>query len=93
MHSKTVKGNSADDTGARAVSIRNLLAQIDAKFVYLLHFLQKFLEKINKISQHLQNQEVNLRSVTILISLLREYLADMRRSNLIEHYFTKVNKL
>ena len=42
---------SADDTEARAVSARGLLAQIDAEFVYLLHFFTEVLGKINKISQ------------------------------------------
>ena len=36
---------------------------------------------------------MDLGSVTILISSLREYLADIKSSNLIEHYFTKVNEL
>lgn len=90
---KLLKETSADDTGARAVSARGLLAQIDAEFVYLLHFFSEILGKINKISQQLQKQEVDLGSVTILISSLREYLADMRSSNLIEQYFTKVSEL
>ena len=88
-----LKETFADDTEARAVSARGLLAQIDAEFVYLLHYFTEIIGKINKISQQLQNQEVDLGSVTILISSLREYLADMRSSNLIEHYFTKANKL
>ena len=90
---RLLKETSADDTGACAVSTRGLLAQIDAEFVYLLHFFTEILGKINKISQQLQNQEVDLGSVTILILSLREYLADMKSSILIEHYFTKVNEL
>ena len=71
-----------------------ILAQINAEFVHLLHFFTEIFGKINKISQQLRNHEVDLGSVTILpISSLREYLADMRSSNLIEHYFTKVNEL
>ena len=45
------------------------------------------------MKQQLQNQVVDHGSVTLLNSSLREYLADMRNSNLIEHYFTKVNEL
>ena len=90
---KLLKETSAYDTGARAVSARGLLAQIDAEFVYLLHFFTDILGKINKVSVQLQKQEVDLGSVTNLISSLRGYLADMRSSNLIEHYCTKVNKL
>ena len=33
------------DTGARAVSARGLLAQIDAEFVYLLQFFSDILGK------------------------------------------------
>ena len=61
--------------------------------MYLLHFFTDILGKINKVSVQLQKQEVDLGSVTNLISSLRGYLADMRSSNLIEHYCTKVNKL
>ena len=50
---RLLKETSADDTGARAVSARGLLAQIDAQFVYLLHFFTEIYEKINKISQQL----------------------------------------
>lgn len=84
---------SADDTGARAVCARGLLAQIDAEFVYLLQFFSEILRKVDKVSQQLQDKLADLREATLLISSLREDLADIGSSDLIEHYSKKVVEL
>ena len=84
---------SADDTGARAVSARGLLAQVDAEFVYLLHFFTDILGKVEKVSKLLQEKQTNLAKATDLISSLRDHLAGMRKSDLSEQYSEKVDKL
>jgi len=84
---------SADDTGARAVSARELLAQVDAEFVYLLHFFTAILDKVEKVSKLLQEKQTNLAKATDLISSLRDLLAGMRKSDLGEQYSEKVDRL
>ena len=59
---------SADDTGARAVSVRGLLAQVDVEFVYLLHFFTDILGKVEKVSKLLQEKKTNLAKATDVIS-------------------------
>lgn len=90
---RLLQETSADDTGARAVCARGLLAQIDAEFVYLLHFFSEVLGKVDKVSQQLQDKQADLRKATMLISSLREDLADIRSSDLSEHYSKKVVEL
>ncbi|XP_064078483.1 uncharacterized protein LOC135195906 [Macrobrachium nipponense] len=74
---RLLKETSADDTGARAVSARGLLAQMDAEFVCLLKFFSEILGNINKVSQQLQDKQADLGKATKLISCLREDLADL----------------
>ncbi|KAG0710630.1 hypothetical protein GWK47_022395 [Chionoecetes opilio] len=90
---RLLKETSADDTGPRAVSARGILAQIDAEFVYLLHFFSEILGKIHIVSQQLQDKQADLGKAVKLISSLNEDLADMRNSNLIEQYSEKVTEL
>ena len=72
-----LKETSAEDTGARAVSTRGILAQIDAEFVYLLQFLSDILGKIHKVSQYLQDIQIDLSKAANLITSLREELTDL----------------
>ena len=72
---------SADDTGARAVSARGLLAQIDFEFVYLLQFFSDILGKIHKVSEQLQDKLADLGKAAKLISSLHEDLVDIQNSN------------
>jgi len=58
---------SADDTGARAVSAPGLLAQVDAEFVYLLHFFTDILGNVEKVSKLLQKKQTILAKATDLI--------------------------
>ncbi|XP_064101859.1 uncharacterized protein LOC135212421 [Macrobrachium nipponense] len=90
---RLLKETSADDTGARAASARGLLAQMDAEFVCLLQFFFEILRKINKVSQQLQDKQADLGKAAKLISCLREDLADVRNSNLIENYSNRVDDL
>ena len=90
---RLLKETSADDTGARAVSARGLLAQIDAEFVHLSQFFSDILGKVKKVSQQLQDQQADLGEACKLISSLREDLLDIRNSNLIERYSDKVTQL
>ncbi|KAG0724006.1 hypothetical protein GWK47_041544 [Chionoecetes opilio] len=90
---RLLKETSADDTGSRAVSARGILAQINAEFVYLLHFFSEILGKIHIVPQQLQDKQADLGKAVKLISSLSEDLADMRNSNLIEQYSEKVTEL
>ncbi|XP_064083087.1 uncharacterized protein LOC135199099 [Macrobrachium nipponense] len=90
---RLLKETSADDTGARAVSARGLLAQMDPEFVCLLQFFSEILGKINKVSHWLQDKQADLGKAAKLISCLREDLADVRNSNLIENYSNMVDEL
>lgn len=90
---RLLKETSADDTGARAISARGILAQIDAEFVYLLQFFSEILGKVHKVSQQLQDKQSDLGKAAKLISSLRENLAEMRNSDLIKHYSGKVDEL
>ncbi|XP_064111541.1 uncharacterized protein LOC135219038 [Macrobrachium nipponense] len=90
---RLLKDTSADDTGARAVSARGLLAQMDAEFVCLLQFFSEILGKISKVSQQLQDKQADLGKAAKLISCLHEDLADVRNSNLIENYSNRVDEL
>ncbi|XP_064089194.1 uncharacterized protein LOC135203389 [Macrobrachium nipponense] len=90
---RLLKETSADDTGARAVSARGLLAQMDAEFVSLLQFFSEILGEINKVSQQLQDKQADLGKAAKLISCPREDLADVRNSKLIENYSNRVEEL
>ncbi|KAG7170615.1 hypothetical protein Hamer_G013430 [Homarus americanus] len=90
---RLLKETSAEDTGARAVSVRGLLAQIDAEFVYFLQFFSEILGKVDKVSQQLQDKQADLGKAAMLISSLREDLAYKRHCNLIEHYSKKIDEL
>ena len=90
---RLLKETSPDDTGARAVSARGLLAQIDAEVVHLLQFFSDILGKVKKVSQQLQDQQADLGEACTLISSLCEDLLDIRNSNLIERYSDNVTQL
>ncbi|XP_064089169.1 uncharacterized protein LOC135203362 [Macrobrachium nipponense] len=91
---RLLKETFADDTEARAASARDLLAQMDVEFVCLLQFFSGILGKINKVSQQLQDKQADLgKAAAKLISCLREDLADVRNSNLIENYSNRVDEL
>ena len=63
---RLLKETPENDIGARAVSSRGLIAQIDVEFDYLLRFFTEILGKTNKISQQLQCKEADLGKVTKL---------------------------
>ncbi|XP_066940930.1 zinc finger MYM-type protein 1-like [Macrobrachium rosenbergii] len=90
---RLLKEISEDDIGARAVSARGLLAQIDAEFVYLLQFFTDILGKVNKVSTQLQDKQADLGKAANLISSLHEHLVNVRNSDLNDHYSEKVNEL
>ena len=90
---RLLKETSVDDKGARAVSARGLLSQIDAEFVHLLQFFSDILGKVKKVSQQLQDQQADLGEACKLISSLREDLLDIRNSNLIGRYCDRVTQL
>ncbi|XP_064111563.1 zinc finger MYM-type protein 1-like [Macrobrachium nipponense] len=64
-----------------------------AEFVCLLQFFSEILGKINKVSQQLQDKQTDLGKAAKLISCLREDLADVRNSNLIENCSNTVDEL
>lgn len=67
--------------------------QTDAEFVYLLQFFSENFRKVDKVWQQLKDKQADLSKATMLISSLREDLADIRSSDLIEHYSKKVVEL
>ena len=72
---RLLKETSADETGARAVSARGLLAQIDAEFVHLLRFFSDILGKVNKVLHQLQDKQTDLGK---LIYSLQHFLSNPR---------------
>ena len=90
---KLLEETSANDVGARAISARGLHSQIDAEFVHLLRFFSDILEKVNKVSKQLQDQQTDLGKAAQLISSLREDLVDIRNSNLTDVYADSISEL
>ena len=71
---------SDDRDSDRAVEARGLLAQLDFKFVLVLHFACKFLGMIQILSAHLQSPDVDLGRAVSLLDALREELQDLRNN-------------
>ena len=76
---------SNKDKGARATDARGLLAQMNYKFLQLLHFFKEILSMVNKISEQLQDPNLDLAKAWQLISMLKKELECIRNSEHIKY--------
>ena len=76
---------SNKDKGARATDARGLLAQMNCEFLQLVHFLKEILSMINKISEQLQDPNLDLAKTWQLISTLKKESECIRNSEHINY--------
>ena len=81
------------DIGARAVDARGLIALIDINFLHLLHFFSEILCKVNKVSEFLQQKNVDLGRASNLVRSIRDEFQLIRDDNLEDRYTVKLLKL